>query len=147
MIGPSLLPVGRPNREQHCINEFTCTQTCGPYSASPTSHDFVIYDLGSVKQLGLIEIKFKNDISFKMQTLRLGVTWADCHAYTLGEGADKKTISSCTGKQARFIRIVTSVLADTLEICYFRYYLIGKFLMLSNSRVFFTSLQLNFHPV
>ena len=127
VIGPTVLAVGRPNREQHCLTEFTCTQTCGPYNATPTSHDFVVYDLGSVKRLGLIEIKFNNDISFRVQTLRSGVSWSTCHNYTLGAGADKKTIASCAGNEARFIKVVTSSLADTLEICYFRYYLQGIF--------------------
>ena len=62
-----------------------------------------------------------------MQTLRSGVSWSTCHNYTLGAGADKKTIASCAGNEARFIKVVTSSLADTLEICYFRYYLQGIF--------------------
>ena len=124
VIGPTILTVGRPNRVQDCVTDFTCTKTCGPYSGS----SFVIYDLGSVKRLGLIEIQLQSDVSFDIKTFRSGVNPFVCHSYIVGEEANtqKKTIATCVGREARFIQIETNSTEDSLDICYLRYYLEGK---------------------
>ena len=123
----TLSAVGVPGNVQSCATDFTCEQTCGPLN-DPSSTNFVIYDLGSVQTLSYIELKVKQDVGLKVRAFTVDHDYL-CYDYTL-EGAPSNVetehiTNGCYGKKAKFIRVETSAVGSTLDLCYLRYHLLG----------------------